>query len=105
MNPQDLIKNKEEEIEELKKEMDKEEKRDIYSGDLVRMYSKLKLLQSQLDSLIEMNKLWLDRIDEKIKEYEKYWLDARKEGDKQAEDIFYNTYSNLKELKSEDENE
>ncbi len=64
MNPKDLIKNKEEEIGELMEKANKEEKRDIYSGDLVRMHSKLKILESELDSLIEMNKLWLDRIDE-----------------------------------------
>ncbi len=56
----------------------------------------------ELKALKQMNKLWLNRIDKKIKAYEKYWLDARKEGDKQAEDIFYNTYSNLEELKSQE---
>lgn len=54
-------------------------------------------LKAQLSQTKEIVKI----IEKKSKEYEKYWLDAHKKGDKQAEDIFYNTYSNLQELLAE----
>ncbi len=39
-----------------------------------------------------------EEIEKKLKKYEVFWLRAKDKGDKQAEDIFYNTYFNLKEL-------
>ena len=41
------------EIKELKGKMKIEEKRDIYSGELVRMYGKLKILEAKLESIEE----------------------------------------------------
>ncbi len=39
------------------------------------------------------------KIEKKIKEYEKYFADAVKENKKHSEDIFFNTLTNLKDLK------
>ena len=44
------------EIEELEVKADKEEKRDIYSGELVRIYGKIDKLKAQLKTLQEVCK-------------------------------------------------
>ena len=61
-----------------------------------------KLTMDGIKSAIDLTLAEVDKvIGKKIGEYEKHWLKAKKDGDKEAEDIFYNTYSNLEELKKE----
>ncbi len=88
------IKELEKEIEELEVIGKKLEKEDIYSGDLIRLHTKIKELNIELKTLQEV----CDEIEKKTKEYDKHYFKARKDNDKQAEDIFYNTISNFKEL-------
>jgi len=99
-------------IKQLKKEIDNKDEgckaKKVYTteGGAVRFYTcgRMKKCPNCEDYLIELEaqisqtKEIVKMIEEKNKEYEKHWLDARKKGDKQAEDIFYNTYSNLQEI-------
>ncbi len=53
MTPENTKEKVLKEIKELKGKIKIEEKRDIYSGELVRMHSKLKILEAKLESIEE----------------------------------------------------
>ena len=69
------IKQLEEEIEELEAKAKELEKTDIYSGDLVRVHSKL----SKLNLILNQIKTIYEMIEERLKDY-KQNLQTSKEG-------------------------
>ena len=56
--------------------------------------------QAKLSILTEYDKSIKEMIEERVNFYKKLWLKAVDEQNKHQEDIFYNTYFNLKELLS-----
>ena len=82
-------------IKQLEEEIERIVRESKYKMGMSHIDSrKIKELEAQISQTKEIVKM----IEKKSKEYEKHWLDAKRKGDKQAEDIFYNTYSNLQEL-------
>jgi len=56
--------------------------------------------RAKLSILTEYDKAIKEMIEERVNFYKKLWLKAVDEQNKHQEDIFYNTYFNLKELLS-----